>query len=133
MPFGAFAVDSMLIEFFLKLKEGGVPVSVKEFLILNEAMAKRVAFGSVDELYHLARICLVKDEKYFDRYDRVFAAYFKGIVDVDAITVMIPEEWLKKLAERILTDEEKKLIESMGGWDKLMETLKKRLEEQKGR
>jgi uncharacterized protein len=123
----------MLIEFFLKLKEGGVPVSVREFLVLNEALAKGVAFGSVDEFYHLARICLVKDEKYYDRYDRVFAAYFKGIVEVDAITVLIPEEWLKKLAERVLTDEEKKLIESMGGWDKLMEALKKRLEEQKGR
>jgi len=123
----------MLIEFFLKLKEGGVPVSIKEFLTLIEALAKRVAFGSMEEFYYLARAALVKDEKYYDRYDRVFAAYFKGIVEVDAAAVLIPEEWLKKLAEKILTDEEKKLIESLGGWDKLMETLKKRLEEQKGR
>jgi uncharacterized protein with von Willebrand factor type A (vWA) domain len=123
----------MLIEFFLKLKAGGVPVSIKEFLTLIEALAKRVAFGSMEEFYYLARAALVKDEKYYDRYDRVFAAYFKGIIEVDGIELLIPEEWLKKLAERILTDEEKKLIESLGGWDKLMETLKQRLEEQKGR
>src|SRR5215217_2392631 len=96
-------------------------------------MDKQVAFGRVEDFYYLARTCLVKDEKYFDRFDRVFAAYFKGIVEVDALTVEIPEEWLRKLAEKHLTEEEKKLIESLGGWDKLMETLKKRLEEQKGR
>ena len=123
----------MLIEFFLKLKEGGVPVSIKEFLVLMEALQKQVIFGSVEDFYHLARICLVKDEKYFDRYDRVFSAYFKGIIDVEDIETKIPEEWLKLLAERHLTEEEKKLIESLGGWEKLMETLKKRLEEQKGR
>ena len=123
----------MLIEFFLKVKEGGVPASVREFLTLLEAMKRRVAFGSVDEFYYLARVSLVKDEKYYDRFDRVFAAYFKGIVDVEGITVEIPEEWLRKLAEKVLTDEEKKLIESLGGWDKLMETLRQRLEEQKGR
>src|ERR671914_314230 len=123
----------MLIEFFLKVKQGGVPVSIREFLTLLEAMQKEVAFGNVDDFYYLARTCLVKDEKYFDRYDRVFAAYFKGIVEVDALAVLIPEEWLKKLVEKNLTDEEKKLIESLGGWEKLMETLKKRLEEQKGR
>jgi len=123
----------MLIEFFLKLKQGGVPVSIKEFLTLIEALAKRVAFGSMEAFYYLARAALVKDEKYYDRYDRVFAAYFKGIIEVEGITMMIPEEWLKKLAERILTDEEKQLIESLGGWDKLMETLRERLEEQKGR
>ncbi len=123
----------MLIEFFLKLKEGGVPVSIKEFLVLIQAFQKQVIFGSVEDFYHLARICLVKDEKYFDRYDRVFSAYFKGIIDVEDIETKIPEEWLKLLAERHLTEEEKKLIESLGGWEKLMETLKKRLEEQKGR
>jgi len=123
----------MLIEFFLKLKEGGVPVSIKEFLTLLEALKRRVIFGRVEDFYYLARTCLVKDEKYFDRYDRVFSAYFKGIVEVDAIAAVIPEEWLRKLAEKHLTEEEKKLIESLGGWDKLMETLKKRLEEQKGR
>ena len=123
----------MLIEFFLKLKEGGVPVSIKEFLMLLQAFEKQVIFGSVEDFYHLARTCLVKDEKYFDRYDRVFSAYFKGIIDVEGIETKIPEEWLRKLAERHLTEEEKKLIESLGGWEKLMETLKKRLEEQKRR
>ena len=123
----------MLIEFFLKLKEGGVPVSIKEFLMLLQAFEKQVIFGSVEDFYHLARTCLVKDEKYFDRYDRVFSAYFKGIIDVEGIETKIPEEWLRKLAERHLTEEEKKLVESLGGWEKLMETLKKRLEEQKGR
>ena len=123
----------MLIEFFFKLKVGGVPVSIREFLTLVEALQKEVAFGSAEDFYYLARTCLVKDEKYFDRFDRVFSAYFKGIIEVDALLVEIPEEWLKKLAEKYLTEEEKKLIESLGGWDKLMETLKKRLEEQKGR
>jgi uncharacterized protein len=123
----------MLIEFFLKLKESGVPVSVREFLTLLEALQKRVVSGNVDDFYYLARACLVKDEKYFDRFDRAFGAYFKGVLDVEGIAALIPEEWLKKLAEKHLTEEEKKLVEALGGWDKLMETLKQRLEEQKGR
>ena len=123
----------MLIEFFLKLRQGGVPVSIKEFLMLIEALEKQIAFGSVEEFYHLARTCLVKDEKFFDRYDLVFAAYFKGVVGIDAAAAVIPEDWLRKLVEKNLSDEEKKLIESLGGWEKLMETLKKRLEEQKER
>ena len=123
----------MLIEFFLKLRQGGVPVSIREFLTLIEALEKQVAFGRVEDFYYLARTCLVKDEKFFDRFDRVFAAYFKGIVEVDPLKAEIPEEWLRKLTEKFLTEEEKKLIESLGGWDKLMEALRKRLEEQKGR
>jgi uncharacterized protein with von Willebrand factor type A (vWA) domain len=123
----------MLIEFFLTLKQGGVPVSIREFLTLLEALEKHVIFGSFDDFYYLARTCLVKDEKYFDRYDRVFGAYFKGITDVEGLTVTIPEEWLRKMAEKLLTEEEKKKIEALGGWDRLMETLRKRLEEQKGR
>jgi uncharacterized protein with von Willebrand factor type A (vWA) domain len=123
----------VLIEFFLKLKEAGIPVSIKEYLVLLEALQKRVVDGSIDAFYFLARTCLVKDEKFFDRYDRVFGAYFKGAVDAEALSALIPEEWLKKLAEKHLSEEDKKLIESLGGWDKLMETLRKRLEEQKGR
>lgn len=123
----------MLIEFFLKLKDAGIPVSVKEYLTLLEAFDRRVVDGSIDDFYFLGRTCLVKDEKFFDRYDRVFGAYFKGIVAADELMADIPEEWLRKLAEKTLTDEDKKLIEALGGWDKLMETLKKRLEEQKGR
>ena len=123
----------MLIEFFLKLKQGGVPASIREFLTLLEALDKRVISGSVDDFYYLSRACLVKDEKYFDRFDRVFGAYFNGVLDVEGVAAQIPEEWLRKLAEKTLTEEEKKLIAALGGWDKLMETLKKRLEEQKGR
>ena len=123
----------MLIEFFLKLKAGGVPASIGEFLTLLEALDKRVISGSVDDFYYLSRACLVKDEKYFDRYDRVFGAYFNGVLDVEGVAAQIPEAWLRKLAEKTLTEEEKRLIEALGGWDKLMETLKKRLEEQQGR
>ena len=124
----------MLIDFFLSLKQSGLPVSVKEYLMLCEAMQKGVIHCSVDDFYHLSRICLVKDEANFDRFDRAFAAYFKGVEALDAVLPAdIPEEWLKKLAERLLTEEEKAEIKALGGWDKLMETLKKRLEEQKGR
>ncbi|MEK7877287.1 MAG: VWA domain-containing protein [Pseudomonadota bacterium] len=124
----------MLIEFFLKLKQGALPVSIKEFLMLLEALDKRVISGSIDDFYYLSRACLIKDEANYDKFDRVFAAYFKGITELpEGATALIPEEWLKRLAEKHLTEEEKKLIESLGGWDKLMETLKKRLEEQKGR
>ena len=112
----------MLCEFFLQLRSGGVPASIKEFLTLIGALEKQVIFGSLDDFYYLARICLVKDEKYFDRYDRVFAAYYKGIIEADGAVAVIPESWLKRLAEKMLTEEEKKLIESPGGWDKLMET-----------
>src|SRR3954471_15752578 len=124
----------MLIEFFLKLKQGGLPVSVREFLTLLEALDKRVISGSIDDFYYLSRACLVKDESNYDKFDRVFGAYFKGITELpEGATALIPEEWLRKMAEKHLTEEEKKLIEALGGWDKLMETLKQRLEEQKGR
>ena len=124
----------MLIDFFLSLKQSGLPVSVKEYLMLCEAMQQGVIHGSVDDFYHLSRICLVKDEANFDRFDRAFAAYFKGVEALDAVLPAdIPDEWLKKLAERVFTDEEKAQVEALGGWDKLMETLKQRLAEQKGR
>ena len=124
----------MLIGFFLALKEGGLPVSVKEYLMLCEAMEQGVIHGSVDDFYYLSRICLVKDEAHFDRFDRAFAAYFKGVSALNAVLpAEIPEEWLRRLAEKLLTEEEKAQVEALGGWDKLMETLKKRLEEQKGR
>ena len=123
----------MLIDFFFTAKEFGVPVSIKEFLVLMEALKRHVAYCSVDDFYYLSRTCLVKDEKHFDKFDRAFGKYFKGVLEIDGIVAEIPEEWLKRMAEKYLTEEEKKLIESLGGWDKLMETLKKRLEEQKGR
>src|SRR5687767_8487423 len=124
----------MLIDFFIHVKEGGLPVSVREFLVLLEALDKRVASGAVEDFYYLARACLVKDESNYDKFDRAFASYFKGVTELTADgIVQIPEEWLRKLVERHLSEEDKKLVESLGGWEKLMETLRKRLEEQQGR
>ena len=124
----------MLTDFFFQLKQGGVPVSLKEFLTLHEALQKKVASGSLDEFYFLARVCLVKDESHYDRFDRVFGEYFRGIVQVpDDLLAVIPEEWLRANAMLMLSEEDKKLIESLGGWDKLMETLRQRLAEQKER
>jgi uncharacterized protein with von Willebrand factor type A (vWA) domain len=124
----------MLIPFFFALREGGLKVSLTEFLSLLEALKARVAYANIDDFYYLSRTCLVKDETQFDRFDRVFGAYFKGIEQLLGITPeQIPEEWLRRMAEKNLTEEEKALIESLGGWEKLMETLKKRLEEQKER
>jgi len=123
----------MLIDFFFTLKEFTVPVSIKEFLVLIEALKKHVAYCSVDDFYYLSRACMVKDEKHFDKFDRAFGKYFKGVLAIDGVVAQIPEEWLRRMAEKYLSEEDKKLIESMGGWEKLMETLRKRLEEQKGR
>jgi len=123
----------MLIDFFYHLKEAKLPVSIREFLDLLEAMKQRVIFAQVDEFYYLARTCLVKDEKLFDQFDRAFASYFKGVQwsQGDA-PEEIPEEWLRKQMERYLSEEDKAKLDAMG-WDKLMETLKERLEEQKER
>lgn len=125
----------MLIDFFFSVRKAGVPASLKEYLLLLEAMDAGIAYGNVDDFYHLARAALVKDEKHFDRFDLAFAAYFKGVamIDAESLTAELPDEWLRKLAERFLTDEEKAQVEALGGWEKLMETLRKRLEEQKGR
>ena len=124
----------MLTDFFLKVREGGVPASVTEYLTLLEALQKHVSAGSLDEFYYLARTCLVKDETNYDKFDRVFGEYFKGIAPGSGdLTAQIPEEWLRRQAELLLSEEEKLRIQSLGGWEKLMETLKKRLEEQKGR
>ncbi len=124
----------MFIDFFLQLREARVPVSLREYLTLLEAMDAGLADYSVDDFYYLSRSCLVKDESNLDRFDRVFGKVFKGLEQpADAETIEIPEEWLRRVSERVLSDEEKALIESLGGWDKLMETLKQRLAEQKGR
>lgn len=124
----------MYVEFFLELKQAKLPVSLREYLTLLEAMDAGIAKYSVEDFYYLSRACLVKDEGNLDRFDVVFAKVFKGLEPpAEGETVEIPAEWLRKMAERVLTDEEKALVESLGGWDKLMETLQKRLEEQKGR
>jgi uncharacterized protein len=124
----------VFINFFLELRQARIPVSLREYLTLLEAMGKGIADYSVDDFYYLGRSCLVKDETNLDKFDRVFAQVFKGLEPPeDGVTVEIPKEWLRKISERVLTEEEKALVEALGGWDKLMETLLKRLEEQKGR
>jgi uncharacterized protein with von Willebrand factor type A (vWA) domain len=127
----------MFLKLFFGLKAAKVPVSLREHLTLLEAMGAELVIYDVDEFYYLARSALVKDERHLDRFDRVFAEVFKGLEKPEgkdgAETVDLPEEWLRKLAEKHLTDEEKELVESLGGWEKLMETLRQRLEEQKGR
>jgi hypothetical protein len=123
----------MLIDFFLKLKAAKVPVTTKEYLMLIEGMQKGVVGSSIDDFYYFSRTCLVKDEANFDKFDRTFGEYFKGVEAIMGVEADIPLEWLRKQVELNLSPEEKAKIEAMGGWEKLMETLKKRLEEQKGR
>ena len=123
----------MLIDFFLKLKSHKLPVSIKEYLTLLEAMDKNVIGPDINEFYYLSRIALVKDEANFDKFDRAFAEYWDGVQGVPGIEAEIPLEWLLKQVELTLTEEEKKQIAALGGWEKLMETLKARLEEQKAR
>ena len=123
----------MLIDFFFNLKSHKLPVSIKEFLTLLEALQKGVIGSSIDDFYYLARTTMVKDESNFDKFDRAFAEFWEGIEAIPGIEAQIPLEWLLKQAELTLSEEEKKMIESLGGWEKLMETLKKRLEEQKER
>lgn len=123
----------MFSGFFYGLRAGGVPVSLKEYLTLLEAMREGAADYRVEHFYYLARACMVKDERYIDRFDRVFAEWFEGVERVEDPFASLPEEWLKQLGERHFTQEEMDRVKAAGGWDKLMETLRKRLEEQKGR
>ena len=126
------APTAMLIDFFYTLRAAKLPVSVKEYLTLLEALKAGVIGPSVDDFYFLSRLTLVKDEAHFDKFDRAFGAYFKGVEMLTDFGKEIPLEWLQKLLEKELSPEEKAAIEKMG-WDELMETLKKRLEEQKER
>ncbi len=124
----------MFAGFIAGLRAAGVPASLTEYLTLLRALKAGVARYSVDDFYFLARAALVKDERHVDRFDRVFAHYFRGLGTVDAeVMAELPAEWLKKLAERLLTPEEMAAVEALGGWDKLMETLRQRLAEQKER
>ncbi|MEI5664580.1 VWA domain-containing protein [Bosea sp. CCNWLW174] len=124
----------MFLRLFTDLRAAKVPVTLREYLALLEGVEAELAEYRVDEFYYLARACLVKDERHLDRFDRVFAEVFKGVETLGEAfeQVGIPEEWLRKLAEKFLTDEEKAQIEALG-WEKLLETLKARLAEQKGR
>jgi uncharacterized protein with von Willebrand factor type A (vWA) domain len=123
----------MLIDFFLKLKSHKLPVSVKEYLTLLEALKQGVIGQSIEDFYYLSRAALVKDEANFDKFDRAFAEFWDGVETIPGIDAQIPLEWLLKQAELALTEEEKAKIEALGGWEKLMETLRQRLEEQKAR
>jgi uncharacterized protein with von Willebrand factor type A (vWA) domain len=124
----------MFFQFFEELRSAKVPVTLKEYLALMEALERGVIDLKVDEFYVLSRTALVKDERNLDKFDRVFGHVFKGLENLDASEIaQIPEEWLRALTEKFLTEEEKKQIEALGGWDKLMETLKERLAEQKSR
>ncbi len=124
----------MLLQFFTALREAKVPVTLKEYLILLGALERDLPGKSVEEFYFLSRTALVKDEAHLDRFDRVFGTVFKGLESVGQAVeaVPIPEEWLRKLAEKYLTEEEKAQLKALG-WDNLFETLKQRLAEQKGR
>jgi hypothetical protein len=123
----------MFVNFFLELRQAKVPVSLREYLTLMEAMDKRLADYDVEDFYYLSRATLVKDERNLDKFDRVFGHVFKGLETPPDAAAAIPEEWLKALMEKLLTDEEKKSIAALGGIDKLMELLKQRLAEQQGR
>ncbi|MDX2274737.1 MAG: VWA domain-containing protein [Hyphomonadaceae bacterium] len=124
----------MFQRFFTELREARVPVSLKEYLVLIEALEKEAIAPRVEDFYFLSRAVLVKDERHLDKFDRVFGHVFKGLENtVDVIDAKIPDEWLKLLTQKFLSEEEKAQIEALGGWDKLMETLQERLKEQKGR
>ena len=122
----------MLIDFFLKCKNAGLPVSTKEFLVLLESLQKGVIGPSIDEFYFLSRLCLIKDETKYDKYDKVFGEYFKGVEALVDFNPNSPEDWLRKALEKNLSPEDLAKLKAMN-WDELMETLKKRLEEQKER
>ena len=124
----------MFATFLLSLKQAGLPVSVTEYLTLMGAMKASVAEYSVDDFYYLSRATLVKDERHLDRFDRVFGACFKGIESAEGVDAReLPEEWLRKMAERLLTPEEMEQVKALGGFEALMERLRQLLAEQKGR
>nr|WP_309503482.1 VWA domain-containing protein [uncultured Roseovarius sp.] len=127
----------MFLPFFETLRKAGVPVSLREYLTFLDGMSAGLATYDVEAFYYLARASMVKDERHIDRFDRAFAASFEGLDSLTAEDVLdavdLPAEWLEKLAEKHLSDAEKAEIEALGGFDKLMETLKERLKEQQGR
>src|ERR1700692_3387052 len=124
----------MFATFFHELKAAGLPVTLREYLTLIQAMEKDLADRRVESFYYLSRAALVKDERNLDKFDRVFGHVFRGLDLVEeALAAEIPAEWLKKLTEKYLTEEEKQQIEAMGGLGKLLELLRQRLAPEKGR
>ena len=125
----------MLIDFFQTVRRAKVPCSVREYLDLVAAVKAHLAFADLEEFYALARLCLVKDEKHYDKFDKAFGAYFRGLDDLPDFMAEanIPDDWMRKEFERLLSEEQMAKIESMGGLDKVLDEFKKRLEEQKKR
>ncbi|WP_170390385.1 vWA domain-containing protein [Ruegeria arenilitoris] len=127
----------MFIPFFENLRKAGIPVSLREYLTFLEGMKKGLATYDIEAFYYLARVSMVKDERNIDKFDRAFAASFEGLSEITFDQVLealdIPADWLEKMAEKHLSDEEKAEIEALGGFDKLMETLRERLKDQQGR
>jgi len=124
----------MFVTFFHELKSAKIPVTLREYLTLMQALECDLAGRRVEDFYYLARASLVKDERHLDRFDQVFGHVFRGLeLMSEAVDVRIPEDWLRAISELHLTDEEKRQIEALGGWEKIMEELQKRLAEQKGR
>jgi len=124
----------MLIDFFQEVRAAGVPATPRELLDLVRALEADLVFADEEDFYLLARTCLVKDEKYYDRFDLAFSSYFKGIGSLDELLEkVIPDDWLRKTFEKHLSDEEKEKIKSLGSLEKLMDEFKKRLEEQEKR
>ena len=124
----------MLINFFNLLRSAGIPVSIRELLDLLNALSERLAFADVDEFYYLSRTCLVKDEKFFDRFDQAFSVYFKDLDSLDdVLDVLLPNDWLRREFIKQLSEEDKAAIESLGGLEELINQFKERLEEQKAR
>jgi uncharacterized protein len=121
----------VLVKFFFELRAAGIPVSLTELLMLLQGLRARVAWLSAQQFYYFARLALVKDERYFDRFDQVFARHFQGAERLfDALEPQLPAEWLRAMNERLLSEEEKRQVAAMGGWDQLLESLRQRLAEQ---
>jgi len=124
----------MFIDLFYQLRKAGVPVSVTELITLNSALSAGLSNCSVDQFYQLCRTTLVKDERHYDRFDTVFGAYMHGVDTVmEAIFAEIPSDWLQRSKELELSEDERREVESMGGWDALLEAFKERLQEQRER
>ena len=124
----------MLTQFFLHLKSSGLPISLKELLDLLAALEQGIVEYTIDDFYEISRLCLIKDEKHYDLFDQAFGRYFEGLDAIDIVSEKaLPEDWLNNALMRQFSEEEKAQIEAMGGFEKLMETLKDRLKEQKGR
>ena len=127
----------MFLPFFDALRKGGVPVSLREYLSFLDGMAANLVTYNTEGFYHLARLTMVKDERHIDRFDRAFAKAFAGLDDLTPEQILealdLPPDWLERLAEKHLTDAEKAEIAALGGFDKLMQTLRDRLADQKGR